>query len=262
MKVLKNALRYVHHREHDKGGFTLYKGIPDGKNTYYGLSVLSLFGEEPCNVDATINWLEKLKSSRVFGIYGIYGKFNLLNSLKLLGKEPKIPAKHIHAVSEKKEFPNLETAYLTTVILKFMGYNDLKHVSEWISSQQNGDGGFNRGGSDIQSTCYAVESLNLIDSSLLKNEEDILNFSNRCRTKKGLFTYNPVSYPPYIESIYSGVKIFELFGKIPESKEVIADFVCKLQNNDGGFRRSIYMGISELEYTYRSLYVLKTLSYL
>ena len=95
-----------------------------------------------------------------------------------------------------------------------------------------------------------------------KNRDNILDFTKRCRTKEGLFVYTPISYPPYIESIYSGVKIFETLGKIPENKESMVDFVLELQNNDGGFRRSIYMGISELEYTYRALYVLKTLSYL
>lgn len=58
------------------------------------------------------------------------------------------------------------------------------------------------------------------------------------------------------------MKIFEIVGVVPENKESIVDFVLELQNSDVGFRRSIYMGISELEYTYRALYVLKTLSYL
>ncbi len=259
MKVLKNALKYVHQREHDGGGFTLYEGIPDGKNTYYGLSILNLLGETPYNINETIEWLGKSQNSRVFGIYG---KFNLLNSLVLLGKEPKIPDKYIIPLSGKKEFPNLEIAYLTTVILKLLEYHDFNRISEWILRQQNDDGGFNIGGSDIQSTYYAVESLNYIGRSLIKNKDDILDFTKRCRTGEGLFVYTPISYPPYIESIYSGVKIFEILGEVPENKESIVDFVLELQNSDGGFRRSIYMGISELEYTYRALYVLKTLSYL
>ncbi len=259
MKVLENALKYIHQREYDGGGFTLYEGIPDGKNTYYGLSVLNLLGETPNNIDKTIYWLKNLQNSRVFGIYG---KFNLLNSLVLLGKEPEIPDKYIHPLLEKKKFPNLEIAFLTTAILKLIGYHDFNHISEWILRQQNDDGGFNIGGSDIQSTYYAVESLNCIDESLIENRDNILDFTKRCRTKEGLFVYTPISYPPYIESIYSGVKIFETLGKIPENKESMVDFVLELQNNDGGFRRSIYMGISELEYTYRALYVLKTLSYL
>ncbi|MEN6592257.1 MAG: hypothetical protein ABFC12_03305 [Methanobacterium sp.] len=170
MKVLKNALKYVHQREYDGGGFTLYEGIPDGKNTYYGLSILNLLVETPNNIGKTIYWLEKLQNSRVFGIYR---KFNLLNSLVLLGKEPKIAAKYIQPLSERKEFPNLEIAYLTTIILKLTGHHNLNHISECILKQQNDDGGFNIDGSDIQSTYYAVESLNYIDESLMENKDDI-----------------------------------------------------------------------------------------
>lgn len=43
-------------------------------------------------------------------------------------------------------------------------------------------------------------------------------------------------------------------------KEKILSFVLSLQNNDGGFRRSSYLGISELEYTYRAIHIIKTLN--
>lgn len=259
MAILSKALEYVHRREHEGGGFTLYAGIPDGKNTYYGLAILDLFNEKPYNINETIKWVEDKQKGRVFGVYG---KFNLLNSLILLGKEPKIADKYIHRLTERKEFPNLEIAYLTTVILKLTGFNELSNISEWILSQQNIDGGFGIGRSDIQSTYYALESLNTIDNSLIKNLKDVLEFTQKCKTFEGVFAYTPISYPPYIESIYSGVKIFEIFDKKPPTSENIIDFVLKLQNGDGGFRRSIYMGISELEYTFNALYILKTLSYL
>lgn len=38
--------------------------------------------------------------------------------------------------------------------------------------------------------------------------------------------------------------------------EDVTDFVMKIRNPDGGFRRSVYMGISEPEYTYRAIYML------
>ena len=43
MKILNNALKFVHGREHEKGGFTLYKGISDTKNMYYGVNILKMF---------------------------------------------------------------------------------------------------------------------------------------------------------------------------------------------------------------------------
>lgn len=125
--------------------------------------------------------------------------------------------------------------------MKLIKYNDFNYIFEWIIGQQNDDGGFNLRGSDIQSTYYAIESLNCINKSLIKNKKDILDFITRCKTFEGVFAYTPISHPAYIESIYSGVKIFELLGKTPENKESIVDFVLKLQNSDGGFRRSIIL---------------------
>jgi len=46
---LRKALKFVHDREHDEGGFTLYRGVPDTKNTYYGVKILEMFNEEPFN---------------------------------------------------------------------------------------------------------------------------------------------------------------------------------------------------------------------
>lgn len=249
----------MHGREHNEGGFTLYAGIPDGKNTYYGLSILKMLKEKPRNIDETIRWAENLQKRRVFGLYG---KFNLLNILVLLGKEPKIPDKYIKSLIKENKFSNLEIAYLTTVTLKLSGYDKLDHIGEWILSHQNQDGGFGIDTSNIQSTLHALESLNLIDNSLIRRRGDILDFIMRCRTKRGIFTSTPINYPPYIESIYSGIIICEILKKKQENSREIIDFVLKLQNKDGGFRRSIYIGISELEYTFRSLYTLKSLSYL
>lgn len=99
MKVLENALKYAHLREYDEGGFTLYEGIPDGKNTYYGLLTLNLFGETPDNLSKTIQWAERLRNMRMFGVHR---KFYLLNSLVLLGKEAKIADKYIYTLSKKK----------------------------------------------------------------------------------------------------------------------------------------------------------------
>ncbi|NYB51342.1 MAG: hypothetical protein HVN35_02080 [Methanobacteriaceae archaeon] len=259
MKILKRALEYVHQREHEGGGFTLYEGIPDGKNTYYGLLIMKMFNETPYNIDKTIKWVEDIQKGYIFGVYG---KFNLVNILNLLGKKPEIADKYIHRLSNQKEFPNLETAYLSTVILHLTGHKKLNNIAEWILSHQNEDGGFGKKNSNITLTQYALESLNIINRSLIRNERDIINFTNNCRTDEGIFAYTPNSYPPYIEAIYSGIRIHEILDVEPEYPDKIINHVVKLQNNNGGFRRSIFLGISELEYTFKALYILKSLSYL
>jgi len=41
--ILKAALKFVHEREHEKGGFIIYKGNSDIENTYYAvLNILQI----------------------------------------------------------------------------------------------------------------------------------------------------------------------------------------------------------------------------
>jgi hypothetical protein len=232
--------------------------LPDGKNTYYGLNILKIFNEEPYNKKRTIKWVENLNEGRLFGIKGIYYR---LSALSLFDMKTEIPEEYASKLISKIAFNNLETAFLSTCILKMTGYNDLYDISDWILSFQKDDGGFGVNKSDIISTYYALESLNQIDSSLIKSKNRIINFTEQCKSNEGVFTFTPLNYPPYIETIYAGSKIHEIIGKKVKNSSKIIDFVLKLQNGNGGFRRSIYLGISELEYTYRAFKVLKILSY-
>ena len=89
-------------------------------------------------------------------------------------------------------------------------------------------------------------------------KDQINNFAQKCLTKEGGFTFIPDIYPPYLEPTYAGVRIQEILNINNKSKKPI-QFAQKLQNNNGGFRRSKYMGISELEYTFKSLYIIKSM---
>jgi len=254
MEILNNALKFTHKREHSEGGFTLYSGYPDTKNTYYGLLILQLFNEEPYNKENTIKWVEYLHKGRMYGIKGIFYRVNIL---KILGKTPGLGEKYFVKLIIKNEFPNFEIAYLHTSILKNIGYDKFDFITDWILYHQNEDGGFGRSNSNILSTYYALESLNIIDNNLIQFKKDILDFINKCQTEEGVFAYTPLSYPPYIEGVYAGTRVYEILGEKPIEINSIINFVVKLQNKDYGFRRSKYTGISELEYTFRALTILK-----
>ena len=236
-----------------KEGFTLYEGIPDTKNTYYGVLILKLLGVEPENIDKTIEWVEYLQRGRMFGLKGLFYRVNIL---KLLNREPELNERYFERFKSKKKFPSMEIAFMYTSILKTLGYECFDNISGWINSHQTKNGGFGVGNSDITQTCYAVESLNMIDPSLIHSEDNIINFINTC-TASSVYVYTPQSYPPYIETVYSGVRINQILGKAVAENDKILKFVENLQNPDGGFRRSPYIGISELEYTYKAIHVLK-----
>lgn len=95
---VKRALEFVHGRERGNGGFTLYEGIPDTKNTYYGVLTLKLLGIEPENMDKTIEWVEYLQRGRMFGLKGLFYRVNIL---KLLNREPELNEKYFERLRSK-----------------------------------------------------------------------------------------------------------------------------------------------------------------
>jgi hypothetical protein len=143
-----------------------------------------------------------------------------------------------------------------TSILRIVGSEDTELIKNCVLSFQNEDGGFGKYRSDIMSTYYALETLNIINLDFINSKEKIIDFTENCQTDEGIFAYTPLTYPPYIESIYAGIRIYEILEHPLEhslNRDEIINFVLKLQNADGGFRRSYFIGISEFEYVYLAL---------
>ena len=67
---------------------------------------------------------------------------------------------------------------------------------------------------------------------------------------------------PYLEDIFSGVNIFELIMEKYTYPEATRNLIMGLQNNNGGFRRSLELGLSTFQDTYLALKILQTLKYL
>jgi len=73
--------------------------------------------------------------------------------------------------------------------------------------------------------------------------------------KDGGFSKVPESYPPYIEDTFFAVESLHLMGERYRNVKTIR-YISSLQNADGGFRRSVYLGTSSLEFSY---YAVKSL---
>jgi hypothetical protein len=217
-----------------------------------------MFNQEPYNREKTIEWIQCLQKDKMYAIQGVFYRVNILN---LFNEEIPVPVSYINKLKSKTKFANFEVAYYHTIISHILNLDNLANVTSWILSHQNRDGGFGLGRSDILSTFYALESLNFIDPSLIKMDDNIMEFVQNCLTVDGGFTFIPDIYPPYIEPTWAGIKICEILNKNPLQSDKTIQFVLNLQNNNGGFRRSKYMGISELEYTFKSLSTLKSLNY-
>ena len=217
-----------------------------------------MFKKYPLNLEKTIEWIENLQKDRMFGIYGVFYRLNIL---KLLKGKIIVPDSYIKRLKERKEFSSVKIAYYNLIISKILGLNNLDLITEWILTRQNSDGRFGENKSDIESTYYALAALKNVNPSLITMKNSIADFVRNCQVLDGGFAFNPQCYPPFIEPTYAGVRILDIIGKKIRDKEITLQFVLKLQNGNGGFRRSKYMGISELEYTFKSLYILKKLDY-
>ncbi len=246
-------LDFIRNRSHEDGGYTLYEGLPDSKNTYYAIKSLQLLGEEPENLEKTLKWVEEVHRRGSFTAQGLFYRCSIL---KEYNKDYEIPEKFIKRLEETYQRSQLEITYYIDSVLR-MHNIILDDIVDWIISQQNHDGGFGKYGSDIINTQYALEILKA--HKYKPNKKDIKNYLKYCEDN-GLWSFTPISYPPYIETVYAGFRISEILNLKFKNKDNILKFVLSLQNSDGGFRRSSYLGISELEYTYKALYIIKSSS--
>ncbi|MBI5459956.1 prenyltransferase/squalene oxidase repeat-containing protein [Methanobacterium sp.] len=220
-----------------------------------------MLDEEPHNKENTIKWIENLQGGRQYGTRGIFYRVNILDSFK---RSPTFPQKYVNRFLGRYRTSNLEIIYLMTNVMRIVGIELPEYINERVLHFQNEDGGFGKYRSDIMSTYYALETLNLINPDSINSRDKIIDFTQSCQTDEGIFAYTPLSYPPYIESIYAGIRIYEILNYPLVcwlNRDEVINFVLKLQNADGGFRRSYFIGISELEYVYRALHVLKSLNY-
>lgn len=139
----------------------------------------------------------------------------------------------------------LEVVYMSTHIMKFLGYKNFRKIKKIIFkySQTNGGFGLSRR-SDIASTYFAIETLKLIDYPIYKTR-DTLEFVLKLENCDYGFMSVLNNYSHFIEDTYYGLKIMGIF-KATKIKENVK-FILRCQNGDGGFGRRETGGISTFE---------------
>lgn len=246
-KVKEKSINFLKKRRHSSGGYTLYEGLPDSKNTYYALKSFRVLGFEPPEVDRTLDWIEDLHSRGGFAAQGLFYRCSIL---KTYDRDFRITARFMDLLKGSYQKSKLEITYYIDSVLRMHG-EYVEGIPQWVLSLQNDDGGFGKYGSDIINTYFAVEILDAHGVKIQRN--NLMEFTDSCYSD-GAWNFTPLSYPPYIETAYSGFRLNEILrGKVSFN---FKDFLLRIHNPDGGFRRSMYMGISEPEYTYMALYML------
>jgi hypothetical protein len=258
---------YVVNRQNEDGGYTF--GIGEGssiQDTYYGLAILRSLGSPFPNVEKTISFVRETRLDNDYQIYYVAKASKLLETgfSDALGKRVAAIIGSDQYFGSTDAFSEVSSEFITThMALELADLLKLsvegKKVSEWLLLFRNEDGGFGiRGQSNINSTYYAVASINLSRSGI-KNPVETVKFVRSCEKPYGGFTVIPINFMPYIEHTYFGVMTLDLLGEKSLYPKQSADWVLTCQNNNGGFARSD-LGISSFADTCHAVAILQKLA--
>jgi hypothetical protein len=262
------VLRYIRERQNEDGGYSFAQGAESSAaDTYYGIQTLKMLAAEPKNVAKTIDFMTRLQHED-----GSFDSINVayyvVRTLDELGAKPHRPFKDFilslratrggfGVLKADIESPSeLEATYLSLALLELLERDpSLAKTKDIILGGQNLDGSFGRYGySKLGATYHALASLSLLGfdvKTLRKTEEWVRS----CETPSGGFRASPDSRDLYfiIDDIYFGVKCLDIFGKNCRYPSQALDIIARFQNENGGFRRSIFLGISTFESTYHAI---------
>jgi hypothetical protein len=260
---------YIYERQNEDGGYTFARGAESSaQDTYYAVEILKMLNAPLKNVDKTILFLRSLQHSDG-GFDSIKVGYYAIMGLDRLGAQPTRTLSgfiHFIKVFISIEKP-VEEVYVETVseienlcfsielLKKLNKLNLLKsNYAEQILKLQNSDGSFGSiKHSKIASTYYALKILKILNYDIATL--NTLNWIRRCEVPNGGFIAAPGLSPLYItiEDIYYGIKSLELLNSRCRYPRETLELIKRFQNPNGGFRRSIFLGISNFESTYQAL---------
>ena len=259
------VLNYVLQRQNRDGGYTFAQGADsNAQDTYYGLAILKLLNAQPPLVPQTANWLRSLPAN------DLYAHYYVSKALALCG-EPIHPNLAVTTLAFRRSDGSFGTVdvgvgapsefhstFMASEMLRMLGLTDDADMTiGWLLGYRNGDGGFGANGcSNLRSTFHAVASLHNL-SYPVKSMRATIGYVRSCEQARGGFSVVPGSSMPYMEDTYCGVLALDLMGGRCQYPERTADRVYECFNSNGGFRRSVELGISTFEDTYYALTILR-----
>jgi len=272
--TIAKVLRYIQKRQNEDGGYSFARGAESSAaDTYYGIQILKMLAAGPKNVAKTIDFMTRLQHED-----GSFDSINVayyvVRTLDELGTKPHRPFKDFilslqatrggfGVLKADIESPSeLEATYLSLALLRRVEHNlSLTKTRDIVLAGQNLDGSFGRYGySRMGATYHALASLSLLgfDVKTLHGAEE---WVRSCETPSGGFRTSPESRDLYfiMDDIYFGVKCLDILGKNSRFPSQTLDLITRFQNENGGFRRSIFLGISTFESTYHAISTCSTI---
>jgi len=266
--AIAEVLRYIQKRQNEDGGYSFAQGAESSAaDTYYGIQALKALGAEPKNAAKTIDFMTRLQheDGSFDSINVAYYVVRTLDELRAKPHRPfkdfvlSLQATHggFGVLEADIESPSeLEGTYLSLELLRPVEHNlSFAKTKDIILAGQNSNGSFGTSGySRAGATYHALASLSLLgfDVRTLRDTEE---WVRSCEIPSGGFRTNPESRDPYIimDDIYFGVKCLHVLGKNCRFPSQTLNLIARFQNMNGGFRRSIFMGISTFESTWHAI---------
>lgn len=265
------VLKYLEERRHKDGGYCFVSVLDETNinDTYYALRIYDLLGMEVPEKEKTIEFLyDSLKPQQAavalamaMEALGILGAKDLaLEKIELFSeKYDPLNGKFAVGLGGSEEFGTatpLEATYWIIRAFNAVGYkidgNAREKIRDFVLSFKRGHG-FGVKQPTTTMTYQALFSLNALGYDALKTPH-----FKRCEVYGG-FTEVPYSLPPYLEPTFYAIRGMRLIREKPLYIKAHINFIRTLQNPNGGFRRSIEMGISNFQNTYRALKALSEL---
>ena len=272
---VKRVLDYIEKRRHDDGGYCFVSVLDDTNvnDTYYAVKIHDLLGLEVPEKEKTVEFLERAIQPQT----AVVAIAMALEGLALLGAKD-VAMEHVGIVFTKynplegkfavglggsEEFGTatpLEATYWVVKAFKAIGYRfsgeEKEAIRKFVMRFRNGNGYGVRQATTTM-TYQALHTLHALGYRPPKSP----HFRN-CELcgDWGGFTEVPYSLPPYLEPTFYAVRGLELQGETPTCPKRHIWFIRQLQNSNGGFRRSLELGISNFQNTYRALAVVDSMA--
>ncbi len=265
---IERTVNYLSTRRHPDGGycFARYLDETNINDTYYAVKTLKLLGEEIPDVEKTIEFLRAgiQKQTAVVAIAMAIDGLAALGADDLAEEKLELifmkynPSEGKFAVGlgGSEEFGTatpLEATYWVVKAMSAINYkfdeDERDAIRRFIMRFRMGDA-YGVKQPTTTMTYQALFSLRTLGyrpprTSHFRKVEVCGDF--------GGFTEVPFSLPPYLEPTFYALRGMQLQGEKVSCFNRHVWFIKTLQNPNGGFRRSIELGISNFQNTYRAL---------
>lgn len=268
-KLYSRILDFVMERCSSEGGFMMSPvDYPNPAATYYSLSILENIGVDFNGKEKCVDWLSNFKIDSIYSLYYAIKSLLLLGkndvAMKRLSENFEFVKKSMFLSSSVKKIYEIEQEfkkiYFLSELSKLMEHVFDERLLEKIFDYINEDGGFGLPGhSTLTSTYYIVSTLNVIDRLSSVDRRKVIGYIRECERPEGGFVTRPENILPYIEYTFYGVDVLKVFGEKPNFPVEHLKFVLNCINRDGGFRRTVVLGISNLENVFYATLLLKML---